>query len=364
MLFCFEPNRSDMAQTMQLDDLAQLVGGEIIQRGECEAVCGLNSLSDAVAGDVSFLGNPRYLKALRKTAASVALVPSDFNPTAESVPANIGLVGVGNPTLAFSKVIRVFHPPVANRIQGVHPSAVIAPSVHYEPDQVSIGAHVVIEEGVTLGKGVIIHAGVFIGPEARIGDGCVLHANCTIKDRCILGDRVIIHSGAVIGSDGFGYELTDGRHVKIEQVGIVEIENDVEIGSCATIDRARFGRTLIGEGTKIDNLVQIGHNVETGKHCILVSQTGISGSTKLGDYVVMGGQVGVAGHLRIGSRVSFMAKSGVTKDQLEAGVYTGFPARPIMEGRRMLAAPAKVPELIERVRQLERRIKDLENVSI
>lgn len=352
-----------MAEKMHLDDLAQLVGGEIIQRGAFEAVCGLNSLTEAVAGEVSFLGNPRYLKALRNTKAAVALVPSDFNPEIENVSADLGLIGVVNPTLAFSEVIRVFHPPVSRRILGVHPSAVVAPTVQFSPERVSIGAHVVIDEGVILGDGAIIHAGVYVGPEARIGADCVLHANCTIKDRCILGDRVIIHSGSVIGSDGFGYELTNGRHVKIEQVGIVELQNDVEIGSCVTIDRARFGRTLIGEGTKIDNLVQIGHNVETGQHCILVSQTGISGSTKLGDYVVMGGQVGVAGHLKIGSRVSFMAKSGVTKDQLEPGVYTGFPARPIMEGRRMLAAPAKVPELIERVRLLEKRIKDLESGS-
>jgi UDP-3-O-[3-hydroxymyristoyl] glucosamine N-acyltransferase len=182
-----------------------------------------------------------------------------------------------------------------------------------------------------------------------------------IRERCILGNRVTIHSGSVIGSDGFGYEMFEGRHVKIEQVGIVQIEDDVEIGSCTTIDRARFGRTLIGEGTKIDNLVQIGHNCVLGKHCIIVSQTGISGSTRIGNHVTMGGQVGVAGHLVIGDKVMLLAKSGVTKSIPEPGAYTGYPAKPLMEGRKMLTYPARVPELMERIKKLERRLAVLES---
>jgi UDP-3-O-[3-hydroxymyristoyl] glucosamine N-acyltransferase len=188
-----------------------------------------------------------------------------------------------------------------------------------------------------------------------------LHPNVVIRERCILGNRVTIHSGSVIGSDGFGYEMFEGRHVKIEQVGIVQIEDDVEIGSCTTIDRARFGRTLIGEGTKIDNLVQIGHNCVLGKHCIIVSQTGISGSTRIGNHVTMGGQVGVAGHLVIGDKVMLLAKSGVTKSIPEPGAYTGYPAKPLMEGRKMLTYPARVPELMERIKKLERRLAVLES---
>ena len=213
----------------------------------------------------------------------------------------------------------------------------------------------------SMGDGCEIHAGAFIGREARLGADCVIHANASIKHRCILGNRVIVHSGSVIGSDGFGYELRDGRHVKIEQVGIVQIDDDVEIGSCTTIDRARFGRTWIGEGTKIDNLVQIAHNCIVGKHCVICALVGISGSTRLGDYVVMAGQVGVAGHLTIGSQVTFLAKSGVTKDYPEAGVYTGFPAKPLIEGRQMLTYPAKIPDLLERLRLLEARVKELES---
>jgi UDP-3-O-[3-hydroxymyristoyl] glucosamine N-acyltransferase len=194
-----------------------------------------------------------------------------------------------------------------------------------------------------------------------IGENCELHPNVVIRERCILGNRVTIHSGSVIGSDGFGYEMYEGRHVKIEQVGIVQIEDDVEIGSCTTIDRARFGRTLIGEGTKIDNLVQIGHNCVLGKHCIIVSQTGISGSTRIGNNVTMGGQVGVAGHLVIGDKVMLFAKSGVTKSIPDAGAYTGYPAKPLMEGRKMLTYPARVPELMERIKKLERRLAALES---
>lgn len=175
-----------------------------------------------------------------------------------------------------------------------------------------------------------------------------------------MGDRVTVHSGSVIGTDGFGYQTVQGKHLKIEQVGIVQIDEDVEIGSCTTIDRARFGRTHIGAGSKIDNLVQIGHNVVTGKHCIIVSQTGISGSTKLGNYVVMAGQVGVAGHLEIGDQVTFLAKSGVTKSVPEPGAYTGYPAKPLIEGRKMMAYPGRVPELLDRVKELERRLAELE----
>jgi UDP-3-O-[3-hydroxymyristoyl] glucosamine N-acyltransferase len=181
-----------------------------------------------------------------------------------------------------------------------------------------------------------------------------------IQERTLIGNRVIIHAGATIGTDGFGYELQNGRNMKIDQVGIVQIDDDVEIGSCTTIDRARFGRTWIGEGTKIDNLVQIGHNCVIGKHCILCGQVGISGSTRLGDFVVMAGQVGVAGHLNIGSNTTFLAKSGLTKDYPDPGAYTGYPAKPLLEGRRMLTYPARVPELVERIKELEARVAALD----
>lgn len=345
-----------MDATITLQELAKLVSGTIIQGDAAAVINGLNSLQDAAAGEVTFLGNSRYLKAFQDTKASAALVPVTFS---ESSPSGIALIGVENPTLAFSAVIKFFGPKARELKMGVHPAAVVADSAVFDRGKVSVGPCATIGEGAVIGDGTVIHAGAFVGADVRIGSGCLLHANSVIKDYCVIGNRVTIHSGAVIGTDGFGYELVNGRHKKIEQVGIVQIDDDVEIGSCSTIDRARFGKTWIGEGTKIDNLVQIGHNVVIGKHCILCAQTGISGSTKLGDYVVMGGQVGVAGHLKIGSQVTFLAKSGVAKDYPDAGAYTGYPAKPLMEGRRMLAAPAKIPELLERMRELEKKVEAL-----
>jgi UDP-3-O-[3-hydroxymyristoyl] glucosamine N-acyltransferase len=242
----------------------------------------------------------------------------------------------------------------------VHPTAVIADSARLDRTQVYVGPHAVIEDEVEIGPGSAIHAGAYLGHGSRLGNGCIIHANAVIKERCVLGHRVTIHSGSIIGSDGFGYETVKGQHIKIEQVGIVQLDNDVEIGSCTTIDRARFGKTHIGEGTKIDNLVQIAHNVSTGRGCILVSQVGVSGSTRLGNYVVMGGQVGVAGHLEIGDQVTFMAKSGVTKNIQEPGAYTGYPARPLIEGRRMMMYPGRVPELMDRVKDLEKKLAEME----
>lgn len=317
---------------------------------------GFNTIDVAEPGDVTFFGNPRYLPRLKKSRAGAVLAPLRF----ADAPAGMAVIGVENPALAFQVITDHFGPPKLRAQQGVHPSAVIGAGVKWNRENVFVGANAVIEDGAEIGDGCEIHPGAFIGREARLGPQCVVHANASIKHRCVLGNRVIIHSGGVVGSDGFGYELTDGRHVKIEQAGIVQIDDDVEIGSCTTIDRARFGRTWIGEGTKIDNLVQIGHNCIIGKHCVICAQVGISGSTRLGDYVVMAGQVGVAGHLTIGSGVTFLAKSGVTKDYPGPGAYTGYPAKPLIEGRRMLAYPAKVPAILERLRSIEERLKELE----
>ncbi len=339
--------------------LAELVGGTLAQGDPHGVIVGLNSLADAVPGEVSFLGNSRYASQIRSTGASAVLVSPDFADAVEGK----ALVRVSNPTLAFDAVIKFFGPPPRAFVAGVHASAIVADSAQLDRTAVQIGPGAVVEDDARIGDRTVIHARVYIGPGVTIGADCVLHAGVVIKDRCVLGDRVVIHSGSVIGTDGFGYQTVKGRHLKIDQAGIVQIDNDVEIGSCTTIDRARFGRTHIGEGTKIDNLVQIGHNVRIGKHCIIVSQTGISGSTRIGNYVVMGGQVGVAGHLEIADQVSVLAKSGITKNLSEPGAYTGYPAKPLMEGRRLLTYPARVPELIDRVRQLERRLEDLEGRS-
>jgi UDP-3-O-[3-hydroxymyristoyl] glucosamine N-acyltransferase len=346
-----------MSDSLTLQQLAGMVGGEIRRGDPAVRLTGINSIAEAGPGEVTFLGNERYAPALKTTRAAAVLVAPDLEPPSADGPA---LVAVVNPTLAFSAVVRHFTPPPLPFQPGVHPSAEVAEGVRFHPDRVSIGPCAVIEEDVEIGDGCSIHAGAFVGRGARLGENCVLHAGSTVRERCLLGRRVVVHSGTVIGSDGFGYEFTDGRHVKIEQVGIVEIGDDVEIGACTTIDRARFGRTIIGEGTKIDNLVQIGHNVRIGRHCIIVSQVGISGSTRLGDHVTVAGQVGIAGHLDIADKVVLLAKAGVTKSLTEPGAYTGFPAKPLLEGRRLLTLPGKIPDILDRLKAVEKRLAELE----
>lgn len=219
---------------------------------------------------------------------------------------------------------------------------------------VSIQPCAVVEDGARIGAGTVLGAHAFVGAEAAIGANCTIHPRVTVAARCLVGDRVILHSGAVLGGDGFGFEFANGRHVKVPQTGIVQLDDDVEIGANTTIDRARFGRTWIGEGTKIDNLVQIGHNVVIGKHCIIVSQTGISGSTRLGDYVTFGGQAAAVGHIEIGSRAMIGARGGVSKSVREGEILWGSPvAMPIREAKEQLALIRRLPKLYQRVKKLE-----------
>jgi len=347
-----------MSATLTLQQLADIVSGDLLRGDPALVITGINSITEAQPGEITFLGNPRYLPALKTTQASVALVATDFALEDEVNP-QVALIRVSNPTFSFSSIIRHFGPPTRQFLPGIHPTALIAADVVLNPQKVSIGPYVVIESGGRVGDGTTIHASAVINHGVTIGQDCVIHSGVVISERSLIGHRVIIHSSSVIGADGFGFELIKGRHIKIDQVGIVQIDDDVEIGACTTIDRARFGRTWIGEGTKIDNLVQIGHNCIVGRHCIIISQTGISGSTHIGDYVTMGGQVGVAGHLQIADQVMLFAKSGVTKSLTQPGAYTGFPARPIAEGRKVLALPAKIPDIIERLRELEKKVEAL-----
>lgn len=348
-----------MSQKITHQRLAELVEGELIQGDPAGIVTGLNSVGEAEPGDVTFLGNSKYLSALRGSRASAVLVGPDFTEPLEGK----ALVRVANPTFAFSSVIRHFGPPARDFTPGVHETAFVSPKAVFDPMRVSIGPGVVIGDDVVIGDGTTIHAGVCVGQGVRIGDDCLLHANCTIADRCVLGARVIIHSGTVIGSDGFGYEFVKGRHAKVDQVGIVQLDDDVEVGACTSIDRARFGRTWIGEGTKIDNQVQIGHNVVTGKHCIIVAHAAIAGSVKIGSYVTIAGQTGIAGHLEIASQVTLLARSGVTKSITAPGAYAGYPARPLMDGRKAMVAQARLPELMERIQKLERRLAAFEKAG-
>ncbi len=340
---------------MTASQLAQLVGGAVLAGRKEVAVTGVAALEDATAHDATFFGNAKYLPALRQSKAGVALVPLDFS---ESLPDVGAVVGVANPSLAFAAVVAALQPPLPRLPPGIHAAAVISRSARVGRE-VTVHAYAVIEEGAEIGEGTSIGAHAFIGRESRIGPDSFVHPHVTIRERVSLGARCVVHSGAVIGGDGFGFETVDGRHVKVPQVGGVEIGDDVEIGAGVTIDRARFGMTKIGEGTKIDNLVQIAHNVVIGPHCLIVAQAGISGSTRLGKYVVLAGQVGVVGHITLGDGATVGAQSGVSKSVPAGAKVFGSPAEPMMEAAESLARVRRLPKLIERVKQLEAEVARL-----
>ena len=310
------------------------------------------AIAEAGEGDVTFFGNAKYLAALKTCRATAALVPLDF--TEEIPPVAIR---VENPSLAFSQLVEKFAPsPIAFR-PGVHPTAVIGRDVTIE-EGASIQPFVVVEDGATVGAGSVIGAHGYIGHGTKVGQNCLLHPRVTVGDRCIIANRVILHSGVVLGSDGFGFEFSGGKHVKIPQIGIVQVDDDVEIGANTTIDRARFGRTWIGEGTKIDNLVQIAHNVVIGKHSLVIALTGIAGSVKIGNYVTIAGQVGIVGHIEIGDQVIVAAKSGISKNIAAKEVVWGSPSLPIREAKEQLAYMRRLPKLYDRVKKLELEKQD------
>lgn len=335
-----------------LSNLANLVGGTILCGDPTDQITGFASLKEAMAGDLSFFHDSRYNERLVKTQASAVLVPLGWR----DFPPNTSCIEVSDPSRSFEQIVETYGFQPEPFAPGVHPSAVVAPNVKFDPERVAIGANAVIESGVELGNEVEIGPGSFVGRNVIIGKGSKLHANVTVHAECLLGDGVFLHSGVVIGADGFGYEFRQGRHRKVRQAGIVQIDNDVEIGAGSTVDRARFGRTWIGAGTKIDNLVQIGHNVVIGKHCIIVACTAIAGSAIIGDYVVIAAQVGIAGHVHVGSQSTLAARSGVTRDLPAGQTYLGFPAIPAGEEKRRLASINRLPQLVARVKELEAQL--------
>ncbi len=342
-----------------VSELAAFVGGQFAAEAAASLrITGAAALTEAEPGQVTFFGNPKYLPQLKASRASAALVPLDFREPIPALP-----IRVKNPSLAFAQLLEKFAPPAVRFVPGIHPTAVIGAGAVLG-ENVSIQPFVVVEAGARIGAHSVIGAHGYVGHEAVVGADCQLAPRVTIGARCRLGDRVIIHSGAVLGSDGFGFEFSGGRHVKIPQTGIVQIDDDVEIGANTTIDRARFGRTWIGAGTKIDNLVQIAHNVIVGKHCLLVSQCGISGSTRLGNYVTLAGQVGVVGHIELGDQVTVGAQGGVSKSLPAAGVYWGSPTQPMRDALETAARARRLPKLFERVKKLEQNSsKDRESLS-
>lgn len=334
-----------------LSDLAELLGGKLVSGDPTTRITGFASLKEAQSGDLSFFYDVRYRERLAATKATAVLVPQSMT----EFPAEVACIAVSDPSRSFEKVVDEYGFHAAAFEPGIHTSAVIEDGVQADLTQISVGANAVIEKGARIGNGTEIGVGCYVGRDAVIGENSKLFANVTLHEACELGDRVILHSGVVIGGDGFGYEFDKGRHRKVRQAGIVQIDNDVEIGAGTMVDRARFGRTWIGEGTKIDNLVQIGHNAVIGKHCIIVAACAIAGSAVIGDYVVMAAQCGVAGHVNIGSFVTLGARSGVTKDiPTGKATYMGFPAMPVMDERRRWASINRLPHLSARVKALEK----------
>ena len=346
--------------SLSWQQLHTLIGAKA--NGENEAVyTGIGALDEAGPGEISFLGNPKYGSHLEKTAAGAVLVPEGI---AEGVaegglpaPAACQLIPVANPSRAFSKVIDHFQQQINPFIPGISPAAHLEEGVELDPSKVKIAAGVVIEKGAVIGDGSSIGPGCMIGAEVTIGRDCLLHPGVIIRERCTLGDRVILQPGCVIGSDGYGFDLEYGRHQKVPQVGIVEIQGDVEIGANSCLDRARFGKTIIGEGTKVDNLVQIAHNVRIGKHCLVVAQSGVAGSSSLGNYVTIAAQAGVSGHLEIVDQAILSAQSGLLKNITQPGVHMGTPARPMKEELAKMAALSRLPKLKAEIRELKKKLE-------
>lgn len=307
------------------------------------------ALDAAGPHDVSFLGNEKYHSQFLQTRAAAVIVACGVTDG----PPDTALIAVENPSLAFAVVVRHFAAATKKFTPGIHPCAFVDPTAVIDPAKVRVQAGAVVLAGASIGDGSDIGPNSVISDDVVIGKDCCIMANASIRERCLLGDRVILQPGVVIGSDGYGYELSQGRHLKIDQVGIVEIGDDVEIGANTTIDRARFGKTIIGEGTKIDNLVQIGHNVVIGKHCLIVALTGISGSARLGDYVTVAGQVGIAGHVTVGSKAMLGGRSGVTNNLAGGIAYGGKPAQALRDEMKLQAHVRRLPKLVARVKALE-----------
>ncbi|MDR2371725.1 MAG: UDP-3-O-(3-hydroxymyristoyl)glucosamine N-acyltransferase [Puniceicoccales bacterium] len=307
------------------------------------------SLQEAKIGALSFLANPKYARDVATSQASLLLLPENF----DCVPiANQVIFFCENPSIALAKICQHIEKLNVQEIPAeIHSSAIIHPTAQLARN-ISIGAHVVIGEGVTIGENTVIGAGTIIERHVSLGHDVKIFPHVSVMSFSKIGSYVTLHSGVVIGSDGFGFEEVDGRHKKIPQIGNVILEDYVDIGAHTTIDRARFASTIIGQGTKIDNLVQIGHNVRIGKNCIIVAQVGIAGSTTIGNNVTIGGQVGIAGHLHIADGTQIGAQSGVTKDTQPHSVLLGSPAASYKEAVRQFASLAKLPEILKKIKKM------------
>jgi UDP-3-O-[3-hydroxymyristoyl] glucosamine N-acyltransferase len=320
---------------MTVEELAREIGAEVVGDGSA-TVLSAATLEDAQPGQVSFLANAKYARQLETTRASAVVVA----PSVRATTGNLTLLKTTDPYYAFMKAVVRLHGHRKHPRAGVHPAAHIDPTA-------------------TIGEGTIVYPGVYVGPRCRVGRDCILYPNVTIYEDCIIGDRVIVHASTVIGADGYGFATHKGEHHKIPQIGNVVIEDDVEIGACCSIERAALGTTLIGRGTKIDQLVVVGHGTRVGPHCLLVAQTGIAGSVTLGHHVTLAGQTGVSGHLKIGNNVTVGAQSGVISDIDDQSTLVGSPAMPVSHARRVYMYFTQLPDIVDRLKTLEQQVEEL-----
>jgi len=338
----------------KLSEIARLVGGEVFGDGDID-IRRVAPIDGAGKGDLTFLANPKYADKLNRSQASAVLVTGGVE-----APGEMARVVCANPYLAFAKALNLLQgEPPASR--GVMAGAVVASSATVDED-VTVHPGCVIGENVSVGKGTLLYPGVVLYDDVTVGEDCVLHANAVVRERCRIGDRVILQPAAVIGSDGFGFAPDGPRYFKIPQVGVVVIEDDVEIGSATCVDRATLGETRVKRGAKIDNLVQIAHNVVVGEDTILVSQVGIAGSTRIGNHCTFGGQAATAGHLTVGDNVTIGGRGGVTNDIGDNQLLSGLPAMPHKEWLKASMSFGRLPEMRKEIGRMKKQIAELEKM--
>jgi len=336
-----------------LQELCNLSGGVVSGDGDV-ILHGVASVAHAVKGELTFLSGVKnyagHLEALKKSSATAVIAPED------SPELPMPCLRIKNPYWALIKAMEFFHPeqkPAYN----IHPSAFVSENASVSSESF-VGPMAVVEDGAEVSAGAEISAQAFVGKFARVGKDTLIHPGVRILKNCVVGANCVIHSNSVVGSDGFGFTQHEGRQIKVPQVGNVVIEDNVEIGACVTIDRATMGSTVIGEGSKIDNMVHIAHNCQIGRQCVIVAQVGISGSTILEDQVTLAGQVGTVGHVRVGKGSTVAARGVVTSDVQPGSFVSGFPIKPHSEERKILASMRKLPDLIKKVRELEKKLED------
>lgn len=334
---------------LKLNEISEWIGAQVDGDPQIK-IHRLAKIEEAEPGCLSFIANPKYAKYINTTRASAVIVSPDFQD------APVTLLRVKEPYYAFLQVAEKIYAPPPQLETGVHETAVLGNNVQLGKN-VCIGPHVVIGDRCQIGDDSMIYAGTVLGSDVSVGGKTVLYANVSVREQCEIGDRCILHMGVVVGSDGFGFAYKDGQYHKLPQMGNVVIMDDVEVGANTTIDRATMGSTVIRTGVKLDNLIQVAHNVEIGDHTVIAAQTGISGSTKIGKYNMIGGQVGFVGHIHIGDHVRIGAQSGITGDIPDNAYYNGTPARAFFREKREFAALTRLPELLKRVKSLEKKLK-------